>query len=274
MGIKGNSGLRSNFSATVTLGLVSFPVKFITAAKENGVSFNQLHGKCNSRINQKVYCPTCKETVERDSLVRGFAVEKDKYVVVTDDDLARIDPPTDKAVEEVEFAPVSSLDSLHYTGTTYYLAVDAKQPVEAYRVVAAAMAASKVAAIVRYTRNKKRYAVIESRNGLLVLFELYYESEVRSAAEVPQPDDAKPDKAHVELAKDLIAGMTVKTPTLEHKDEYADDVRAVIAEKTPVAGKPTLSVVKPPAMPPADNLMVLMKKTMEQAAKRSGKKAA
>ena len=52
MGIKGNSGIRSNFSATVTLGLVSFPVKFITAAKENGVNFNQLHGQCKSRINQ------------------------------------------------------------------------------------------------------------------------------------------------------------------------------------------------------------------------------
>ena len=248
MGIKGNSGIRSNFSATVTLGLVSFPVKFITAAKENGVSFNQLHGQCKCRINQKIYCPTCAAIVERESLVRGFAVEKDKYVVVTDDDLARIDPPTDKAVEVIEFAPVSTLDSLRYTGTVYYLGVDAKQPVEAYRVVAAAMAASKVAAIVRYTRNKKRYAVIESRNGLLVLFELYFAQEVRSGAEVPQPDDAKPDKAQVELAKELIAGMTVKSPTLEHADKYADDVRKVIASKTaveaPGAEKPTLTLMK------------------------------
>src|ERR1035437_5408077 len=78
MTIKGNSGMRSSFSGTVTLGLVSFPVKFVVATKENGVSFHQLHGKCSSRIQQKVYCPVCAVNVERADLVRGFEVEKDR----------------------------------------------------------------------------------------------------------------------------------------------------------------------------------------------------
>ena len=272
MAIKGNSGMRSSFSGTVTLGLVSFPVKFVVATKENGVSFHQLHGKCSSRIQQKVYCPVCAVNVERADLVRGFEVEKDRNVTISDAALAKIDPEGDKAIEVVEFAPLASLDALNYTGGVYYLAVDHKQPCDAYRVIAAAMACSKVAAVVSYTRNKVRYAVIEARDGLLVMFDLHYAGAIRSAADVPQPDDSKPDKAQVELAKELIAGMTIKTPTLEHADSYVDAVNQVVAESTHEAaksGKPTLTIVPTRT----DNLMVLLQATMK-AKKNGSKKAA
>ena len=74
-------------SGTISFGLVSIPVRLYTAASPAGVSFNQLHGVCGSRIRQQTFCPKCNKTVERSELVRGYEFAKDQYVQVKDDEL-------------------------------------------------------------------------------------------------------------------------------------------------------------------------------------------
>ena len=70
----------------ISFGLVSVPVRLFAAARESHVSFNQLH-RCGSRIKQHLVCPVCDVKVERNELSKGFEVDKDVYVTVTNDEL-------------------------------------------------------------------------------------------------------------------------------------------------------------------------------------------
>ena len=73
----------------LTFGLVSFPVKLFTAARQDGISFNQLHKTDNSRIKQVIYCQAEDKPIPRSEIVKGYEYEKDRYVVIEDEDIKR-----------------------------------------------------------------------------------------------------------------------------------------------------------------------------------------
>src|SRR5215510_12326551 len=87
----------------LTFGLVSFPVKLYSAARSESISFNQLHKPDGSRIRQMVYCQAEDKPIPRTEIVKGYEYEKDRYVVIEDEDLKKIAPATAKAMEILEF---------------------------------------------------------------------------------------------------------------------------------------------------------------------------
>src|SRR5881227_3683748 len=82
---------RSIATASISFGLVSIPVRLFPATRSRSVSFNLLHAKDNSRIQQKIYCPVDDAIIDRSELVRGFEVEKGKYVTFTDEELEALE---------------------------------------------------------------------------------------------------------------------------------------------------------------------------------------
>jgi DNA end-binding protein Ku len=97
----------------ITFGLISLPVKMMAAARPETVSFNQLHKHDNSRVKQVLFCIAEDKPVPRSELVKGFEYEKDRYVVIDDEDLKRIQPKTAKVMEIVEFVKEDELDSVY-----------------------------------------------------------------------------------------------------------------------------------------------------------------
>ena len=91
----------------LTFGLVSFPVKLYTAARSEGISFNQLHKNDNSRIKQVIYCQAEDKPIPRSEIVKGYEYEKDRYVVIDDEDIKKMAPPTAKVMEILEFVKAS-----------------------------------------------------------------------------------------------------------------------------------------------------------------------
>jgi DNA end-binding protein Ku len=81
---------RSIWKGTISFGMISVPVKLYAATESKDVAFNTLHSKCNSRIRQKRWCPTCDREVQQEELVRGYQYEKDNYVVLTEDELEKL----------------------------------------------------------------------------------------------------------------------------------------------------------------------------------------
>ena len=101
-------GRLSPWQATVwkghlTFGLVSFPVKLFTAARSESISFNQLHKSDNSRIKQVIYCQAEDKPIPRSEIVKGYEYEKDRYVVIEDEDIKKMAPSTAKVMEILEF---------------------------------------------------------------------------------------------------------------------------------------------------------------------------
>ena len=76
----------------VSFGLISVPIRLFVAAREEHVSFNQIHKECGTRVKQQLYCPTDQRVVERSELAKGYQVDKDTYVLVTEDELKKILP--------------------------------------------------------------------------------------------------------------------------------------------------------------------------------------
>src|SRR5437588_7090418 len=107
----------------LTFGLVSMPVKLYSAARSETVSFNQLHKHDNSRVKQVIYCQAEDKPIQRSEIVKGYEYEKDKYVVIEDEDIKRVAPKTAKTMEILEFVKAEQVDPI-YLESSYYIAPD------------------------------------------------------------------------------------------------------------------------------------------------------
>src|SRR5580692_9636745 len=108
----------------LTFGLVSLPVRLYSAARGESVSFNLLHAKDNSRIKQVVFCQAEDKPVPRSELVKGYEYEKDRYVVIDDEDIKKVAPSTAKVMEILEFVKSTEVDPVYFE-SSYYMAPDA-----------------------------------------------------------------------------------------------------------------------------------------------------
>ena len=106
---------RSIATASITFGLVSIPVRLFPATSSKAISFNLLHAKDNSRIQQKIYCPVDDAIIDRSELVRGYEIEKGRYVTFTDQELKNLEARGDHAIEISEFIPIEEVDPVFFT---------------------------------------------------------------------------------------------------------------------------------------------------------------
>ncbi len=111
----------------ISFGLVSVPVRLYAAAREEHVSFNQIHEPCGSRIKQQIFCPTCERVVERSELVKGYQVDRDAYVLVNNEELKTLQAESSEAMEITQFVSLSEVDPIYFE-SSYYSAPEDRGP--------------------------------------------------------------------------------------------------------------------------------------------------
>ena len=250
-------------SGTISFGLVSIPVRLFTAAGSANVSFNQLHGVCGSRIRQQTFCPKCNKTVERAELVRGYEFAKDQYVQVKDDELKAMEGEASKIIDIAEFVPLEQVDPIYFE-KTYYLGPD-KGGEKAYRLLSDAMEKAGQVALAKYVmRGKESLVLIRSAQNGLMLHTMYFADEVRNFDEVDKGQSAKIKEGELDLALQLINGLTNETFS---PDRYADEYRHRVLEmiNKKVEGQ-EITVSEAPA--PRAQVIDLMEALKESLAKR------
>ena len=214
-------------SATVSFGLVSVPVQLYSAAESAAsISFNLLHGTCGSRLKQQYFCVKDGEKVEREDMVKGYEFSKGQYVRFTKEELKALEEKGNNAVEIHEFVPLAQVDRI-FLEKAYYLGPD-KGGERAYKLLAAALQETGRAALGQYAARGKQYLVlVRPRDGVLVMEQLHYQDEVRSAKDVPVPDvDVK--QQELKLAVQVIeqgASDAFRPET------YTDTVKARVHEQ-------------------------------------------
>jgi len=103
------------WSGLLTFGMVTVPVILSTAAREERVSFNQLHAACNGRLKQQpMFCPACKVAVEKDQIRKGYEIGKNSFVIVTPQELEAQEPAAAHNLELTGFVPAAQLDALYF----------------------------------------------------------------------------------------------------------------------------------------------------------------
>ena len=249
-------------SGNISFGLVSIPVKLFSATRSRAVSFNLLHAKDLSRIQQKIYCPADDAIIDRSELVRGFEFEKGRYVTFTDDELKKLEARNEHAIEITEFLPLERVDPVYFE-ESYYLGSDAKAA-KAYRLLADAMSQSGRVALGRFTmRGKEHLVLIRPFGKGLMLHTVYYSDEVRPAEDVDQAENEPVREAELTLAKRLIDELTGKDfdPSKYH-DHYRERVLEVAQQK--VEGQQVTEAPPEPRRGQVIDLMSALKASLEK----------
>ena len=253
---------RSTGSTTISFRLVSIPIKLYTATQSQGVSFNQLHAECGSRIRQQIICPVHDRVVERDEIVKGYEFSKGQYVVFSNEELAALEAEKTNTIEIVEFVPAATVDFVQIEKTTY-LGPD-KGGHKAYNLLGHAMRHTEVVAIGRYNARGKSYVVmIRPYHKGLALHQLYYADEVRSFDEVDIGGDVPFSTKEQELAEKLIDQLRSEAfDATRYRDEYSDRVRQAAEQKAE-----GMEITTAPEQPAAQiiDLFEALKRSLEPA---------
>jgi DNA end-binding protein Ku len=220
---------RTMWAGLISFGMVSIPVKLYTATESKSVSFHQLHGKCNTRIREQRFCPHCERTVEYDELVKGYEYAKDRYVVVTDEDLEKLPLPSKHVIEVKAFVQSAEIDPVYFD-KSYYLEPDEA----ALRPFALFMKALNDRSVVGIgtiaIRSKERLCALRPLGGTLMLETLLYADEIRVSADNPLPD-VKISSQEMKMALSLVDLMSDKFEPDAYKDHYRHALTKLLEAK-------------------------------------------
>lgn len=223
---------RPTWQGYLRLSLVSCPVALYTATSRGGdVSFRMLHKDTNNRIRM---VPTDPETgpVERSDIVKGYEIEKGRYVVVTQDEINNVKLETTRSLDIERFVDETEIDRL-YWDDPYFLVPDGDMAAEAFTVIRTAMEkAGKIALGRLVMHQRERLMALEPRELGILAYKLRSADEVRDAEDafsgIP---DVKPDKQMVEIATRIIEQQEGPFDPSQFTDRYEEALRALIAEK-------------------------------------------
>ena len=211
---------RATWKGYLKISLVNIPIKVFPATESSGsISFNQLHGECRTRIQQKKWCPHCEREVPNTEIVKGFEFEKGRYVIMSDEDLEKVRPESTRVIDLVQFSDAASLDPM-YVDRTYYLAPDGKVAGDAFAVMRDGMQGKiGIGKLALYGR-EYLVAVRPFERGI-VMHTLHHAAEMRGIDSVEElssvPTTVKPEE--IKLARQVIQTFEQPLNLAAYKDE-------------------------------------------------------
>jgi len=242
----------------LTFGLVSLPVRLHSAARAQTISFNLLHKTDHSRIRQVTFCQAEDKPVPRSELVKGYEYEKDRYVVIEDEEIKKVAPKTSKLMEILEFVPEAEVDPI-YLESSYYLAPEegGEKP---YALLFAALRESKYVGVAKIAMHNREHIVILRPGGKgIVLHTMYFEDEVRKIDEFRTDQDLVREK-ELALAKMLVESLAASFDPGKYQDSYRENLKELIQAK--LDNRKVVEIAPPPVAPVID-IMEALKRSLE-----------
>lgn len=247
---------RATWSGAISFGLVNIPIKLYTATSRQTVRFNQIDVRSGSRIRQKRVSEADGSEVSPEDIAKGYELASGRYVIVSEDELAALDPEASRTIDLVEFVDQASIDPIHYDAS-YYLAPD-QATVKPYALLLRAMTDSGKVGIARFVMRGKEYlCAIRPQGDKLVLNTMLYADEIRGADEITELDgleDVELSSKEVAMASQLIESLDADFDPSEFHDTYREKVLDLIERKA--SGEE--SVVETPSPVEAETVIDLM----------------
>jgi DNA end-binding protein Ku len=263
--------VRPTWKGFLKVSLVNIPIKVFPAAESAAtLSFNQLHSECQTRIQQKRWCPVHNREVATTEIVKGYEFEKGRWVVVNDEDFAKVRTESTQVINLSQFVDAESIDPM-YVDRSYYLAPDGKVAAESFAVMREGMRGK--AGIGKVALFGREYLVAVKPSGRgLVMFTLHHAAEIRKMELVEDLNivpDAVPE-GELKLARQVIDTFFGELDLASYRDEYTEGLRQIIDRK--IAGE---EVVAPEveAPPKVVNLMEALRKSLERVSAEKKKPA-
>ena len=257
---------RSLWSGTISFGLVSVPVRMVSATESKELRFHFLDKHDLQPIGYDKVRRDTGEHVDSDDIVRGFEVEKGRFVPLEDEDLDRLDIELTKTIDICDFVDLDEIDPIYFR-KAYYLEPQ-KGAETPYRLLVRALDETGKVAIAKIViRNKQHLAALRPWNGVLVLETMYYHDEVRKPERVD--GDGQLRKPEVEMAKSLVENLSAKFDPSKYDDTYRKELLAMLRAKE--AGKP-LPEPEEEAGGEVVDLMAALRESVEKTQKKPRKR--
>jgi DNA end-binding protein Ku len=266
---------RAIWSGSISFGLLNVPVKLYSAVARRGISLREIRESDGARIRHRRVAEGTDEEVPYEKIIKAYEITPDRYVPLSKDELASLDPKKTRAIDVQDFVDIVEIDPIYFDSPYYLGPADGAE--KAYSLLAQALEKSGKVAIARFVfRNKEHLAAIRPGDGVLTLTTMRFADEVVPPDEL---DDVLPDekpkigKREVEMAEQLIDSLTRDFDPALYRDEYREELLAMIERKA--AGEEVMAAPQEEREPTkAPDLMAALEQSIADVkGKREGKPA-
>ena len=261
---------RPTWKGFLKISLVNIPVRVFPATDSAAtISFNQLHAECQTRIQQKRWCPKCEREIPISEVAKGFEFEKGRYVVMDDEDMAKVRPESTRVIDLVQFTDAAAIDPIYFE-RPYYLAPDGQMALESFAVIREGMKGK--AGIGKLALYGREYLVaVQPKDKGLMMYTMRRSNEIRSMGAIEElegvPAKVKPEE--IKLAKQVISNFEGELDLADYKDAYQEELQRIIDAK--IAGEEVVATEEQ-APPKVVNLMDALRQSLDRVS--TGKKKA
>jgi DNA end-binding protein Ku len=263
---------RAIWSGTISFGLLNVPVKLYSAVARRGISLREIRESDGARIKHRRVAEGTDEEVPYGEIIKAFEITPDRYVPLSKDEMAAMAPERTRAIEVQDFVDLDQIDPIYFD-SPYYLG-PAEGAEKAYSLLAKAMQESGKVAISRFVfRNKEHLAALRAGNGVLTLTTMRFADEVVPPSELEDvlpESQGKVAKREVEMAEQLIDSLTTEFDPSAYRDEYREELLALIERKAEGKDVLTAPEVEEPQPTQAPDLMAALEESI--AAVKGGDK--
>jgi len=266
--------MRPSWSGSISFGLVNVPVALFSATRSERISFNLLHKKDMGRVAYVRKCKFCGKELSQDDIVKGFEVDKDEFVELTDSDFKKAEAAieTGHTIQIIDFVKQDEIDPKFFEAP-YYI-VPGKNADHIYVLLREALKKTKMVGVARMVfRDREHLAAIKPDGRALMLDTMHFADEINEgdALDIPT-ENAKVNIRELEMAQKLIGMMSGKFNPDKYKDTYRDALLDLIEKKAK-----GVEVKAPPRRKTATtnvvDIMSKLKSSLEKSGERTTVKA-
>jgi DNA end-binding protein Ku len=220
------------WTGTISFGLVTVPVRAVSATRSRDVRFNQLEASTGARIRYRRVSEQSGDEVPNDRIVKGYEVSPGQYVTIDDDEMKQLAPKASRTIDIEDFVDLDEIDPVYFE-QPYYLAPD-PNALKPYRLLVDAMTEGRKVAVGRFVMRAKEHLVaIRPVDGVLCLETMRYADEIVPVADVIPPieEGDEPSERELTMARQLVESLTAEFEPGKYHDAYREEVLALIERK-------------------------------------------
>lgn len=212
----------------ISFGLVHIPIQMYRTTRDIDISFHQLCKDTKERVHYKKYCSHCEKELKASDIVKGYEYDKDKYVVMTTEEIDALKAEKDRTITILQFTEFDQISDLYFEKN--YYAVPEKHAEKAYELLRSAMLSNKVVGIAKTVIGTKEtlVALVPDKEEIIVKTLFYSEEIAENPKVISHPKIAK---AEGDMAKQLVSSMTSPFDPTQYHDEFQERLRQAIEDK-------------------------------------------
>jgi DNA end-binding protein Ku len=228
--------MRAIWKGSISFGLVNIPIALYPATRKEELKFRLLRAKDLSPVNYKRVAEADGKEVPWGEIVKGYEYEKEKFIVLKDEDFQRVDLEATQTIDIQDFVDVEEIDPMFFY-KPYYLEPQ-KGGDKAYVLLRNTLAQSNKVGIAKVVIKTRQYlAGVKAEDGVLILELMHFAEDLAKSDKLNVPKKLELGKRELDMAKALVDSMSSKWNPEKYRDDYRDALMEVIEEKVESGGK-------------------------------------